>query len=203
MGLLHVSILVMVSDEKGKYVTNTNSRLDLRMNKQRVTYSFRFIRIAQYQLTCMNKSFYKGYPLLQTHQQLILHALILNLAHVLDGFLESPQRLIVISILVDLHLCARIVKPGELLKCLCFRVVIYDGFHNLWIIPPIQILQVVCSKYINLTTPGNTSKEYDLFRVPRSKQTFHCLETISRLGVLLRSEMERLLLFTTFRYIFQ
>mmetsp|Transcript_8453 Transcript_8453/g.26835 ORF Transcript_8453/g.26835 Transcript_8453/m.26835 type:complete len:216 (-) Transcript_8453:4156-4803(-) len=164
--LVHIAGLEVVLDQERKDVAHADRRTHLGVCQERVADALRLLRVAANQLLGLNEALHKGYALLQRHEHLFLERLVLDLANVLDRFLEGPKRLGIFAVLVNLVLRAGIVKACQLLVRLRLAVKADDGLHDLGVVSPVQILQIVGSQDVDLTAARHAREENNLVRAP-------------------------------------
>lgn len=86
--------------------------------------------------------------------------------------------ILIIAVLLDTrsqHLSTGLVKAGEQVERASFCVEADDVLHDLWVVPPVQRLQVVGCHYVNFLLSGNTCEKHYFLCIAGFQQRSHRL----------------------------
>lgn len=73
------------------------------------------------------------------------------------------------------YLSTGLVEGSQWFERTPFGIEANDILHDLWVLAPVQRLQVVCCHHVDLFLAWHTREEHNLFRVSRLQQSLHCL----------------------------
>mmetsp|Transcript_32732 Transcript_32732/g.84884 ORF Transcript_32732/g.84884 Transcript_32732/m.84884 type:complete len:391 (+) Transcript_32732:267-1439(+) len=179
------------------HVPDPHSSLDVLLLQELLTTLHHLVRVGFRQPSCLCKTLH------QADSQVELRHLVCSAASLhqeLVRLSQSPDRLFVIAVLVDLDLGAGIVEGRQLVVRLCLGIESDNLLHNLRVVVPVQALHIICSKDVDLWLARRASKEGNFLRVATLQQALHCLHLVPSLGEFLARELEGPLLLAQLRH---
>mmetsp|Transcript_34653 Transcript_34653/g.68450 ORF Transcript_34653/g.68450 Transcript_34653/m.68450 type:complete len:298 (-) Transcript_34653:1128-2021(-) len=117
------------------------------------------------------------------------------LAHALHGLPQCRDCLVVISVLVDLDLCAVFIEECQFVEGPSLQVEGDDVFHQVGVRLPAEALEEIRSEDVDVGLSSRACKEDDLLGVPRLQQCLHSSHLVACLRVLLAGQGKQTLSF--------
>jgi len=140
---LDVVLLEIVLNELGKNITESDGFLrSIAIDKLVANYHGCFCIVAVKSLSGLDKLLDDGYPLLH-RGQLHFFAVSCRLLQLSHRLFHGSKSFFIISVFVDLHLSASIIEIAKTFERFSLLIKADDGFHDLWIVMPVLILQEV------------------------------------------------------------
>ena len=141
--VLEAVLVVIVLNELGKYVAESDGFLHSRSVDERVANSHGCCAVVAVEsLSGLDKLLDDGYPLLH-RGQLHFFAVSCGLLQLSHRLFHGSKSFFIISVFVDLHLSASIIEIAKTFERFSLLIKADDGFHDLWIVMPVLILQEV------------------------------------------------------------
>mmetsp|Transcript_30861 Transcript_30861/g.67530 ORF Transcript_30861/g.67530 Transcript_30861/m.67530 type:complete len:293 (-) Transcript_30861:3436-4314(-) len=193
--ILRTPCLDVVLHQLSKDISDANRALDVMHAQHLLTGLHHLLWVALREFPNARELVNDGDPFLQClHSDIMLCTSSSCPHHVLQGLPQGPAGLFVVSVLINLDRCTSVIEGRELVVCLRLGVELDDVLHDVWVVMPVEALQVVPGKHVDLSLTCSPGEEDNLLVVAALKEALHRLEFVTCLCELLARQLKGTLL---------